>query len=73
MVLGSIAVRGTDMGGRGYESSRPGCVVVIWPSWWSVPLWLAYGVQYGSAMDSCWHECGRGTAFLTGWMNETAT
>lgn len=45
-----------------------GCV--FWPSWWSAPFWLAYGVLYGSAMDSRWHECGHGTAFRTGWMND---
>ena len=42
----------------------------LWPSWWSAPFWLAYGVLYGSAMDSRWHECGHGTAFRTGWMND---
>ena len=43
--------------------------VALMPSWWSVPFWLAYGVLYGSAMDSRWHECGHGTAFKTRWMN----
>ena len=43
--------------------------IVLWPSWWSVSFWLAYGVLYGSAMDSRWHECGHGTAFKTRWMN----
>lgn len=43
--------------------------IALWPSWWSAPLWLAYGVLYGSAMDSRWHECGHGTAFRTGWLN----
>jgi fatty acid desaturase len=38
--------------------------------WWSVPVWLAYGVLYGSACDSRWHECGHGTAFRTRWMND---
>ena len=38
--------------------------------WLSVPVWLAYGVLYGSACDSRWHECGHGTAFRTGWMND---
>lgn len=37
--------------------------------WLSVPFWLAYGVLYGSASDSRWHECGHGTAFRTTWMN----
>ena len=43
----------------------------IWlmPSWWALPFWLAYGVIYGSAMDSRWHECGHGTAFKTRWKN----
>ncbi len=41
----------------------------LWPTWWSVPFWLAYGVLYGSASDSRWHECGHGTAFRTAWMN----
>ncbi|MGO4915049.1 fatty acid desaturase family protein [Pseudogemmobacter sp. W21_MBD1_M6] len=44
--------------------------VTLWPSWWSAPFWLAYGVLYGSAMDSRWHECSHGTAFKTGWMND---
>ncbi|MBI1416434.1 MAG: fatty acid desaturase [Limimaricola sp.] len=47
-----------------------GLGVVLWPSWWSATFWLAYGVLYGSAMDSRWHECGHGTAFKTGWMND---
>jgi len=44
--------------------------IALWPSAWSVPFWLAYGVLYGSAMDSRWHECGHGTAFKTRWMNK---
>ena len=44
--------------------------IALWPSWWSAPVWLAYGVLYGSASDSRWHECGHGTAFKTGWMND---
>ena len=48
--------------------------VAAWLSWtghpWlSLPVWLAYGVLYGSASDSRWHECGHGTAFRTAWMN----
>ena len=46
-----------------------GVGIWLWPSWWSVPFWLAYGVLYGSAGDSRWHECGHGTAFKTKWMN----
>ena len=44
--------------------------IFLWPSLWSVPFWLAYGVLYGSAMDSRWHECSHGTAFKTPWMND---
>jgi fatty acid desaturase len=47
-----------------------GLGIALWPSWWSVPFWLAYGVLYGSAMDSRWHECSHGTAFKTRWMND---
>ena len=47
-----------------------GLGIALWPSWWSVPFWLAYGVLYGSASDSRWHECGHGTAFRTPWMND---
>ena len=43
--------------------------IAFWPSWWSAPFWLAYGVLYGSASDFRWHECGHGTAFKTPWMN----
>ncbi len=41
----------------------------LWPSLWSAPFWLAYGVLYGSGSDSRWHECGHGTAFKSPWMN----
>jgi fatty acid desaturase len=44
--------------------------VWFWGTWWSVPFFLAYGVLYGSASDSRWHECGHGTAFKTQWMND---
>ncbi|MBR3370459.1 MAG: fatty acid desaturase family protein [Rhodobacteraceae bacterium] len=47
-----------------------GTGVALWPSLWSLPVWLAYGVLYGSAMDSRWHECSHGTAFKTRWMND---
>ena len=43
--------------------------IALWPSLWSIPFWLAYGVLYGSASDSRWHEAGHGTAFKTPWMN----
>ena len=47
-----------------------GIGIWLWPSLWSAPFWLAYGVLYGSASDSRWHECGHGTAFRTPWMNK---
>ncbi|HWJ75658.1 MAG TPA: fatty acid desaturase family protein [Kaistia sp.] len=42
----------------------------FWGSWASVPFFLVYGVLYGSASDSRWHECGHRTAFKTTWMND---
>ena len=42
---------------------------LTWFSWLSVVSLLLYGVLYGSASDSRWHECGHGTAFRTRWMN----
>lgn len=44
--------------------------IYFWGSWWAVPFWLGYGVIYGSACDSRWHECGHGTAFRTRWAND---
>jgi fatty acid desaturase len=44
--------------------------ILLWGTWWAVPIFLAYGVLYGSASDSRWHECGHGTAFKTRWMND---
>jgi fatty acid desaturase len=44
--------------------------IYFWGAWIAVPFWLAYGVLYGSACDSRWHECGHGTAFRTRWMND---
>jgi fatty acid desaturase len=43
--------------------------IALWGTWWCVPFWAVYGVLYGSACDSRWHECGHGTAFRTQWMN----
>ena len=34
------------------------------------PVLLCYGVLYGSASDSRWHESGHGTAFQTSWLND---
>lgn len=47
-----------------------GVAIIMWPSWWAAPFLFAYGVLYGSAADSRWHECGHGTAFKTRWMND---
>jgi fatty acid desaturase len=44
--------------------------IYFWPTAWSIPPFLAYGVLYGSATDSRWHECGHGTAFKTRWIND---
>lgn len=44
--------------------------VAFWGRWWAVPFFAVYGVLYGSASDSRWHECGHGTAFRTRWMND---
>jgi len=46
------------------------CAIWIWPSWWAILPLACYGVLYGSATDSRWHECGHGTAFKTPWMND---
>lgn len=43
---------------------------LAWGTWLAVPCFLCYGVLYGSASDSRWHECGHGTAFRTRWLNE---
>jgi fatty acid desaturase len=42
----------------------------FWGTWAAVPLFLIYGVLYGSSSDSRWHECGHGTAFRTRWLND---
>ena len=47
-----------------------GLGILLWGSWWAVPFFLAYGVLYGSASDSRWHEAGHGTAFATRWLDE---
>lgn len=46
-----------------------GLGVRLWFSVWSLLCFAVYGVLYGSASDSRWHECGHGTAFRTRWMN----
>ena len=42
----------------------------LWGSLAAVPFFFVYGVLYGSASDSRWHECGHRTAFKTQWMND---
>ncbi len=42
----------------------------FWGHWAAVPCFALYGVLYGGASDSRWHECVHGTAFKTDWMNE---
>lgn len=44
--------------------------VYFFGSWAALPFFIIYGVLYGSASDSRWHECGHGTAFKTIWMND---
>lgn len=46
------------------------CGVAFWGSWACVPFFFVYGLLYGSACDSRWHEAGHGTAFKTPWMND---
>ena len=43
---------------------------LLWGTWWCVPFFVGYGVLYGSASDSRWHESGHGTAFRTTWLND---
>lgn len=44
--------------------------VYFWGTWWAVPFFVIYGVLYGTASDSRWHESLHGTAFKTPWMND---
>lgn len=44
--------------------------VALWGSWGALPLFVVYGVLYGSASDSRWHEMGHGTAFRSRWLDE---
>jgi len=47
-----------------------GLGIVLWGSWWAVPVFAVYGVLYASAADSRWHEMSHGTPFKTPWMND---
>lgn len=42
---------------------------LTWQTIWAMPLFILYGLLYGTASDSRWHECSHGTAFKTPWMN----
>lgn len=44
--------------------------ILLWGTWWALPCFLVYGVLYGSASGSRWHEAGHGTAFRTRWMDQ---
>jgi fatty acid desaturase len=46
-----------------------GAGIALWGTWWAVPCFLVYGVLYGSASDSRWHEAGHGTAFRSRWLD----
>ncbi len=46
-----------------------GAGLLTWGTWYAVPFFVVYGVLYGSACDSRWHECGHATAFKTQWKN----
>lgn len=43
----------------------------FWGQWAAIPFFAVYGILYGSASDSRWHESVHGTAFKTRWINET--
>jgi hypothetical protein len=43
--------------------------VMLWGTWWVVPVYAVYAVLFATGADSRWHECGHGTAFKTDWMN----
>ena len=64
------AIRDTILWLGSMSSSSAASASAFWGSWWCVPFFLVYGVLYGSASDSRWHECGHGTAFKTRWMND---
>src|ERR1700761_4795697 len=62
------AIRDTAL----WVAGLAGCALagsLLWGSLWCVPFFVLYGIFYGTASDSRWHECGHGTAFRTRWMN----
>jgi fatty acid desaturase len=58
------AIRGTLLW-LGLAVAAAAGAVYLWPSWWSAPLWLIYGVLYSSASETRRHETSHGTAFRT--------
>lgn len=54
----------------GLAATFAGAGIALWGTWWAIPCFLAYGVLYGSASDSRWHEAGHGTAFRTRWLDQ---
>ena len=64
------AIRDTLIWFAALHRLRRRSAICFWGTWWCVPFFLVYGVLYGSASDSRWHECGHGTAFKTRWMND---
>ena len=65
----SPAIRDTLLWFALFAVSAAGAIW-FWGTWWCVPFFFVYGTLYGSSTDSRWHECGHGTAFKTGWMND---
>jgi fatty acid desaturase len=65
------AIRYADPAGLDGALRRHGSLSVAEPVVGS--LLPRYGVLYGSATDSRWHECGHGTAFRTRWMNDAVS
>ena len=50
-----------------------GSGVLAWSllgSWWAIPAFAVYGALSGGAADARWHECGHGTAFRSGLLND---
>ena len=43
---------------------------LVWPTWWAVPAFFVYSTILVGSSDPRWHECGHGTAFKTGWLND---
>lgn len=54
----------------GVAVGAAGAGIALWGTWAALPCFLVYGVMYGSASDSRWHEAGHGTAFRTRWLDD---